>query len=350
MPDMKQLYKIFLFDLRMNMKSVMGVYMLGVPLIILLVLRSFLPAVDDASVTIAAVTEGPYAVDAGLLSELDRYADIPGYDSIEKMENKLRGAGSAEGLYYDPEAGQYVSVLERNVANNQKFSVSSRIIRRYLYEKQNPGAGSIIDYKYGVPPELSDRPAISPVASMGGSIFMIFIVVICGFVVGLGVVNDKEEGTIRALHVSPVSKSDYYIGKCVQPLILVLVYSILNCLILGLMDVKIGQVYFTALLAFPVALLYGLLIGALGRNETEAMAIGKMLSMLMMLSVLGSTLIPETWRWTVWWSPFYWIYSSFEGIFTMEAVWSVLARNSGIVLGLTLAYFMLFRRRILKGL
>ncbi|MDZ7796138.1 MAG: ABC transporter permease [Candidatus Marinimicrobia bacterium] len=294
---MKYLLRMFIFDIKMSFRSFMGTYIAVVPLFVLLILRFFIPGVESSSFTIAAVTEGPNAVPEEMLNVLDDFADIKTYPGIEKMEKKLRGTGSAEGLYRDPDNGQYVSVMERNIGGNRNFSLSAQVIRQHYYQKHYPDASEVSTFHAGVPGELSGRTATSPVATMGGAIFLVFMIIISSFIIGLGVVDDKECGVDQAFLVSPVSKSDYYIGKSIYPFFVILFYTIIGLLVLDLMHVDILQVYLLVTLSFSITLLVGLLIGAIANNENEAVGIGKMLAMIMLFSILGGTLLSGQWQW-----------------------------------------------------
>ncbi len=347
---MRQLIQMFIFDLKMSMKTFMGGYIVIVPMLILIILRTFLPSVESTSVNVAVVSKGANAVAQEIIDELQLFAEVMTYDTIEDMERKLRGTGTAEGLYWDPEAEQYVSVVERTKESNTVFSTGARIVRQYYLRRDNPDTPRITRYSYGVPPELSDRTKTSPVATIGGSIFITFMLIICGFIIGLNLVNDKEEGTDNALKVSPVSKPDYFIGKSIYPFLVMLAYTLVGLLILKLIHVNILQTYVVVLASFTVALLYGLVLGALGKNENEAIGYGKLLSTVVALSMLGATLLPDKWHWVVWWSPSYWIYDILEEVFTESATWGLLGWKSAVVVGLTGLYFLLLRKKIAKGL
>lgn len=347
---MKQLFKIFTFDIRYIFKDIISSYMIFTPLIILIVLRLFIPSVESSSSTLAVVDRGEYAVDSALIAELDPYAVIKTYGSVADMERKLRGTGSAEGLYRDPVNDQYVSVMERNLPENTFFSFAAPLIRQHYYRSHYPGAGYLNTFVRTVPEELRDRSALSPVATMGGSIFMVLMTIICGFMIGLGIVNDKESGTMMALRVTPLSKRDYYLGKSLFPLLLVLAYTILALLLLGLIKVNILQVYIITLIAYVSTILFGLLIGAIAGNENEAIGIGKMLSMLVMLSILGGTLLPQKWQWIVMWSPYFWTYDALESIFTSSVIWPELLWKSALILGTSGVFSLLFKKKISQGL
>ena len=114
------------------------------------------------------------------------------------------------------------------------------------YSRQSPSAVHLRRS-----PELFDRTKTSPVATVGGLVFTSFMLIICGFPIGLSIINDKEEGTVQAIRTSPASKVDYFVGKSIFPL-------------------------------------------------------------LVLLAILGAILLPDRWHWVVWWSPLYRIYDILE--------------------------------------
>ena len=347
---MKQMLQLFVFDLKSSMKSFMGGYIIIVPMVILIILSTFLPSVESTSATVAVVAEGANAVEQELIEALDAFADVKKYDTIEDMERKLRGTGSAEGLYWDPKTGQYVSVVERTRESNTVFSAAARVVRQYTYMKDNPAAPTITRYSYGVPEELADRSKTSPVATVGGAIFFTFMVIICGFLIGMSIITDKEMGTIQAIRISPANKADYFIGKSIFPFLVLAVYTIIALLILKLSHVNILQTYVFMIVSYSVTILFGLIMGAIGNNENEAIGYGKLLSMVVMLAILGATLLPDRWHWVVWWSPVYWIYDLLEEIFTESATWGSLLWKSAVTVGISGIFSVLLRKKIAKGL
>ncbi len=347
---MRQLIQMVWFDIRLTFRSFMGGYIAIAPLLILVVLRFFLPTTDTSTATVAVVTERPNAVAASLIERLEQVADVVEYDSIAAMENRLRGTGSAEGLYFDPEADQYVSVLEENIAENTVFSTGSRAVRQWYLDQEYPNAEPVISFTSTVPAELSGRTENPPVATMGGAIFLTLVSIVLAFIIGLGIVNDKEYGTDRALRVSPVSLADYYIGKSVFPLLLLIVYPAIAVLVLGLMEANVLQVYVIALSSFAISLFVGLLVGSLAGNQTEAIGVAKSVAMVMMLAILGGTLLPENWQWVAYWVPSYWVYTMAEGVFTLTATWGQIGWKVAVMAGSIGLYFLVLRKRFAAGL
>lgn len=169
------------------------------------------------------------------------------------------------------------------------------------------------------------------------------MIIVTAFLIGMAVVDDKDHGTILALRVSPVNKLDYYIGRSIFPLVATIAYTFISLLILGLIHVNIAQVLVVVLFSFSVTLLFGLFIGAMGSNEVEAIAYGKILSIVLILAVLGATLLPDNWHWVVWWSPVYWVYRSLEDVYRETASWNGVLLNSAVTLAVTGIYFALLR-------
>jgi len=341
---------MFKFDIKNTFKSFMGGYIVIVPLLIILVLRFFLPDMDSTTSTIAVVTEGPHAVRQEVIDELESFAKVIKYENIDDMKQKLRGIGSAEGLYWDPEKEQYVSILERNIKKNTVFSTGARMVRQYYVKANYPERAKTNTFTFDVPEELSNRSETSPVATMGGSIYILFMVFVGAFIIGLGIVNDKELGTNQAIKITPLTKSEYFIGKSIFPFLVQLFYAIVALLILGLMHVNILQVYIVVVTSFGITLLIGLLIGALAHNENEAIGIGKLLGMLLMLSILGGTLLPDQWHWVVYWTPFYWVYDVLESVFTQTTTWIDFAWKNALIVAICAVYFIVLKKKIVKGL
>jgi ABC-type Na+ efflux pump permease subunit len=347
---MRQFIQMTLAEVRMALKNFYAVYVSVVPLVILIVLRFFLPSVESTTVTVAVVGSGPNAVEEELVESMEPYADILTYESVQEVEQKLRAAGSAEGLYWDPEAEQYVSLLERNVSENALFSVGARAVRLFAAQRRDGTEPSIVEYSHGVPTELSDRTRNPPVATIGGAIFIAYMTILMGFIIGLSVVRDKELGTDRAIKVSPVTRLENYAAKSVMPIVVLLVYAGVALVMLGLTNVSVMQIYTVTLVSVSVTLIFGLVVGALARNETEALGLVKSLGMVLMLGLLGGALLPDNWQWVVYWVPIYWTFDVAEEIFTLTATWDAVAWKSGVALGISLLAYGVLQKRIARGL
>jgi len=140
---------------------------------------------------------------------------------------------------------------------------------------------------------------------MGGAIFVVFLAIIAAFLIGLSIVNDKEYGNDKAIRASPVTTTEYYIGKSLFPLLVMVIYPVIAA---------------------------------------------KSIAMVLMLAILGGALLPDNWQWVVYWVPAYWYYDRVEEVFTLQATWSSVAWKSAVMVGIAGIYFLAMRRRFAKGL
>jgi ABC-type multidrug transport system permease subunit len=171
-----------------------------------------------------------------------------------------------------------------------------------------------------------------------------------GFLIGLSIVRDKELGTNRAIRVSPVTRTEYFMAKCAFPILVMAAYAVIGPAVLGLLSVSIAKVYLLIVASFAIVLLFGSVIGAFAKNETEAIGLVKSLGMFVILGVLGGFLLPENWQWIVYWLPYYWLYDSLEGVLTLTAEWSSVLARAGISVGICLVVFLGLQKRIRAGL
>lgn len=347
---MRQFMQIALFDIKMSFKQFIAAYVIAMPLVMVLVLRFFIPSVESTTGTIAVVHEGPNAVEEAVIERAATFAEIERYDSVEAVRTKLRAAGSAEGLYWDPEDERYVSLLERNVPENALFSAGARVVRRHVYETSYPDRERVTTLTFEVPAELSERTKNSPVATTGGAIFIAFMTMMTGFLVGLAVVRDKELGTDRALRVSPVTRTEYFTGKSVFPILVLAAYVFIGLGILGLLSVNLWQIAVVVIASVALVLLFGVVVGAFSKNETEALGLVKGLGTLAILGILAGLLLPEKWQWIVYWLPFYWVFNAADAILTLAATWTEVLWQMGVAAGICLVFFLGLRRRIAAGL
>ncbi len=347
---MKQFFSVVSTSISLTFRNFMGTYVILAPALVLVVLRLFLPSVESTSGTVAIVDTGPQAVEARVITELERFADVERFPTVEAMEDRLRASGSAEGLYRDPQSGQYVSLMERNVEDNTLFSAGARAVRQAIAGTAPGEESDVIDFSAYVPPELADRSVNSPLATAGGAIFYSFFAMIAGFLIGISIVQDKEQGTIDAVRVSPVTNLEYYLGKSVFPILMMFLYVPVGIAVLRLVGVNIAQTFALVAASVALALLFGLLVGAIARNQTEALGIVKGIGTLFMLALAGGLLLPDRWEWVVYWVPVYWIMDAAQGIFQLTATWADVMWRSGVLIGICLLVFVGLRPRLARGL
>ncbi len=136
-----------------------------------------------------------------------------------------------------------------------------------------------------------------------------------GGIIGLNIIEEKEEGTVQAIHVSPVRQVEFFAGKSILGALIAMIQIIGILFIVGYGDVNLAQTIAFSFVNLTILILLGFLIGVLSSNQVMGLANMKFLFLPIAVSILGAVLVPANWKFTLYWSPFYWSYLGYEKFF-----------------------------------
>lgn len=178
---------------------------------------------------------------------------------------------------------------------------------------------------------------------------LIFIPMIFGMIPGFMMADEKEDKTIQALKVIPISSEAFLAYRLTWASI---VTALLTAAAPYILDIEIPQKGILALIALFLleVWIYGLLITVFSESRMQALTVSKVLGWLLMLPpviklvVVWRNLSTDWSRFTAF-LPTYWLYKVFEGIPTNDY------SDFPIALAVHLAWLvplvLLFRRRVL---
>lgn len=160
---------------------------------------------------------------------------------------------------------------------------ASRIINRYNEERQVPRIQSVspatsvpvvldVNVKHWYNPELNYKIYMVP------GILVMLVTVIGGFLSGMNVVREKELGTMEQVNVTPITKTQFIIGKLVPFLILALVMFSLGLLLARFwfevpFEGSMTLIYLMVTTYMLVALGLGLLVSTVTETQQQAIFI-----------------------------------------------------------------------------
>lgn len=152
--------------------------------------------------------------------------------------------------------------------------------------------------------------------------FMIVLAnpVVFGFVIGMLLLDERDDDTLTALRVTPLPMLGYAIYKLTWPTILGYVLTLLGLWLAGLTPDPIPWLAWI-LACFPAALLTpwtALLMAAFAKNKVEGFAMIKSLGGSILLFPIAAWFIPMPWRWLVGILPTFW---------PAQVYWSLLEYN-----------------------
>lgn len=327
----RRILAIFKRDLVSNFREFMLIYILIAPMLLAVGLRFFIPSVNATGLT--------FALDAGIDQKIaqvfEKYGEVELYDSREQLETRVNDIDDVTGLTIDQQ-GHYQVLIEGNESEN----IMPLILRNMNSDDQAAVNFEFSDIGY----------ALSPIASVGTVSVIITAIVLSGMLIGLGIIEDKEAGTIGALSVTPMSRGEYVAGKSLVGLFLALTHAYLTLWILGMMHVNLWMVLVITFISSFIALIFGFVMGVISANQMAGMATMKILFLPVSASIVGALFLPDRLQFLLYWSPIYWSYLGLYGIIVETATWGQIVYYSLWIVGLTAVTFLLFKNRIRRGL
>lgn len=155
-------------------------------------------------------------------------------------------------------------------------------------------------------------------APLMGAIFFLIVPFLWGMLIGFLLLDQRDDGTLTALQITPLPMSHYLLYRLGMPALLSAVTTVVLFPFAGLAMLSPLPLLVLALLGAPLAPLVALLLAAFAENKVQGLAMSKA-SGLLMLPALAAYFLPAPWRWLAAVAPTFW---------TAEAFWQALQNGS----------------------
>jgi len=142
------------------------------------------------------------------------------------------------------------------------------------------------------------------------SMMVVFVPLMYGIVVGFMLLDERDEDTLTALKVTPMSLGKYLLYRITTPIIVSIVTTMLAYPLIGLIDVGLVSLVAVTVLASMSAPFIALIFAAFARNKVEGMAIQKMLGGVFMIPMVAY-FIHSNWQLLFGIFPTYWTLKAF---------------------------------------
>ncbi|MTI60250.1 MAG: hypothetical protein FH762_09790 [Firmicutes bacterium] len=153
--------------------------------------------------------------------------------------------------------------------------------------------------------------------------FILLVPVLIGIVAGFLVLDERDEGIVQVLILTPLSKKGYLIYRIFMPMLISLFYILILTPVLGLVEVSIRSLIVLGLLSMLESPITALFLTAFAGNKVEGLAFSKGLGLLMMVPLLRFT--KAKWSILAALTPFYWPVQGFLVIGGQGFYFSILA-------------------------
>ncbi len=127
-------------------------------------------------------------------------------------------------------------------------------------------------------------PYYEPVTS-----FMIMLLTpyLAGLVIGFLLLDQRDDGTLTALQVTPLSLNGYLLYRLTMPMLLSIVMTLVAAPLSGVVNIGFGKLVLTAVCAAPFAPIFALLLASLAQNKVQGFAITKVAGIILVPPLLA---------------------------------------------------------------
>lgn len=331
---MKRILVIFARDLKVNIREFLTLYIILVPVIFGIAINLIAPSVNDTTVNLALIENE----NVEMQEYLEDFAKVSLYEDEEALEERV--ARRDEVFAYVPDGDTYYILAQGN-ETEQMTDIVAFILAAYE-------DGATLSNSTAEIHEFGE--VVSPIKKLLVNIFMMFSAILGGMLIAINIIEEKVDKTIRAVHLTPISKTGYIFGKSLIGAFIPLYGSVCMLLITGFSDINWMQMMVIVIVSMVISILFGFIQGINNSSVMDAAGSVKMLFLPLAGSVAVAELLSDKWQWVVYWSPFYWTYKGIEKILTYQAEWKEILMYSGIVVLISAVIYILLMPRIRKGL
>ncbi|WP_436924862.1 fluoroquinolone export ABC transporter permease subunit [Halosimplex amylolyticum] len=129
---------------------------------------------------------------------------------------------------------------------------------------------------------------------------------IIGFAVGFLILEDREQGTVVALALTPLGERGYLAYRLVVTVALSIAAAAVVVPLSGVVSVSLPSLFATAVVAGLYGPITALLLSGLAANTVEGIAVSKFLGFLVVIPVAAIAAVPPPWQHVAGVFPAYW--------------------------------------------
>lgn len=164
--------------------------------------------------------------------------------------------------------------------------------------------------RWGLPPvatwlESRFQIAVRPYLILFGSLIVMVTPMLYGTVIGFLLLDQRDDRTLSALQVTPLSSHGYLTYRVGLPMILSVPMTILALRLSGLPAIGLGRELATAAAAAPLAPAFALFLAGFAANKVQGFALMKAAGVINWPPILAWFVVPP-WQWAFGLCPTFW--------------------------------------------
>ncbi len=331
---MKNIFKIFFRDLKTARRDSMILLIMVMPIILAFGILLFIPGLNDTTVNIALLENDNQAH----IEYMESFAKVELFDSKSVAIKRVEQRDDVVAMI---QKGASYEIISQG--NEPEIVVGYATSLSALYELgSNIEESTATIYSFG--------HTVPPIKTMLVNMLIAMTIMLAGMLIAISIVGEKADNTINAINVTPVSQTEFIIGKSLMGGFIALISIIIALLITGYYDINWFMIILVGISSMALSLIVGFVQGLASDDIIEAATNVKMIMIPIAGSIAGYELLAAKWQWTMYWSPFYWSYKANQLVLSKTADWGTVLFCTGMVLALSAVVYIVSRPRIRKGL
>lgn len=331
---MKNILKIFFRDLKTSRRDSMAMLIMVMPLIMAAGILLFIPGLNDTSVNLAMLEDD----DLTHIEYMEQFAKVELFETEAEAIARVQKRDDVAAIL--PKGDGYESVIQGNEPEVVGMYAKSLSALYDLGADADESSATLYSFNRTVP----------PIKTMLVNMLIQMVIMLAGMLIAISIVGEKADNTINAVNVTPISQTEFVIGKSLMGGIVALVSIILSLLITGYYDINWGMIILVGISSMALSLIVGFVQGLASEDVIEAAGNVKLIMIPVAGSIVGYELLAANWQWTMYWSPFYWAYKANQMVLSKTADWPTVLLCTGMVLVLSLVVFFISKSKIREGL
>lgn len=339
-------------DVKIGLRDFLILYIAIAPFLLALVLQIIVPSASATTVNFGVLE----SENENFVEYLKSYGKVEIFKNQKMLEDRILriddtfgvikrddtfGVMKKDDTFGDiAENDEKIIIEQGNEANNAR-ELATFIVQYYDNQEISLPVQVVIE-------DMGWK--LHPMKHQGTALLLIFVTVFGGMVITMNIVEEKQNNTLAAINVSPITRVQFIIGKAMIGFVLPIIGCFGIIFILGFHHIHFGMLTVLILSIAIISVLVGFVIGVYNKDIMQAVSSMKMIFLPVLASVFGGIFLDEKWHPLLWWSPFYWAYRGAEKLLLDQATWSFILTNVAIILLITAIIFGILSKRIKRGL
>lgn len=140
---------------------------------------------------------------------------------------------------------------------------------------------------------------------MTGFFGLLIVPALIGIAIGFLLLDEKDDRTLTALQVTPLSPGAYLVYRLALPVVVSMLSVLIVIPIMNIVPVRVYSLLPMALIAALEAPIFALLLATFANNKVQGLALMKAASLTMVVPFV-SWFVPQPWQWFMGIMPTFW--------------------------------------------